>query len=520
MLKCQKLYEITVQKVFKIMLPASLCIVFSACEINIDTLRVNWCTPVKGATGVTAEMSVELEFNSDVSRADAEELFILENSDGRIQGIFTWVTGRRVIFTPVIPMEQIGRYTIAVPREIRDKDGNTMGSDFISDFYVGNDFVNPAVTSSVPPYTNGATSGIPVNRDIIINFSKSMNREKTQNAFSLFPDVSGYFVWAEAAPGLADSRLEYRLTKPMDYGKLYRLKLAADAVDTAGNRIGAEYRVNFVTGDNTIPPEIRAVTYIDGIAGNDDSIVPGTVKHNVSKNGSILIQFNNTAFTSAMDRQSVENAVSVTPSVAGIFDWHSDYEVEFVPSDSFDPETLYRFSVDTSCRDMNGLHLVSGYTVEFITDAEDSLLVKVGTVRGSNNNIDYAELGTTWPAGIEMGADAANTKYYISIQFMSSPDPSLPAVMQKYSIFDRIIIETKNYTTGASLPASAYISDISWLADNCTAVVRISGMTNDASAGQIPALYRLTVTGGKTGVKDEYGNYMKDDYVIEFREVP
>ena len=512
-----RMYKITppasVKKFLSLLLPAVIVLMFPACELNIDTLEVESCTPVNGATGVNTDIMIQVKFSGEVNRSDAEELFVLENSDIQITGRFTWYSGKNFVFTPSTVLEKNGRYTITLPREIRDKDGNTMGSDFLSDFYVGDDFVNPSVVSSSPAYSVGATLDVAIDQDITIDFSKSMNRDKTQSAFSLSPEVSGYFAWGEAVPGLADSRLEYRLTKDMEYGKLYKLKITGDAEDTAGNRTGADYIVNFVTGNDTTPPEILEILYVDGDAATPDHLEPAIVKHGVSKNGPVTIRFNE-----AMDRQSVEKAITITPAVTGYFDWHSDFEVDFRPTECFEPETLYQLAVETSCRDINGLHLASRYAVEFNTDADDSLLVKAGDVSGCIDNASYTALGAAWPADIEMG-DAANDSYYIRIQFMSSIADSIPAVMQKYSIFDKVIVETLQSADGgtATLHDSAIISDISWASESAV-VIQINGMTNDAA--DIPALYRLTVTGGKTGIKDQNGNYMKEDFVIEFKEVP
>lgn len=515
---CKNIPATSAGKLRALLLPAFILMVCSACEFNIDTLEVESCTPRNGATGVNAGITIEIKFSGEVNRSDAEELFVLQNTDEQITGRFRWSSDKKFVFIPSKELDKNGRYTITVPREIRDKDGNTMGSDFLSDFYVGDDFVNPSVVSSTPPYSAGATLDVAIDQDIIINFSKSMNREKTQDAFSISPEASGYFAWGEAAPGLADSRLEYRLTRNMEYGKLYKLKITGDAEDTAGNRLGTDYVVNFVTGDDTTPPEILEIIYVDGDAATSDQLDPSTVKHGVSKNGPITIRFNNIIDTTAMDRQSVEKSITITPSVTGYFDWHSDFEVDFRPAESFGPETLYQLAVETSCKDINGLHLASRYAVEFMTDADDSLLVKVGQVSGCNDNSAYAPLGAAWPADIEMG-DAANDSYYIRIQFMSSIADSTPAVMQKYSIFDKVIIETLQSANDGTtaLHSSAFIGDISWI-DDSTVVIQVSGMTNDAA--DIPALYRLTVTGGKTGIKDTNGNYMTEDYVVEFKEVP
>lgn len=503
------------EKAFVINLLLTLVLAVSACEFNIDTLKVKWCTPAAGATGIAGTATIEIEFSGEVNKNDVEELFVLEYGTEKITGQYTWASNSRFTFTPLDDLEKNGRYSITVPREIRDSDGNTMGSDFLSDFYIGEDFVNPVVVASVPQFTLGATTDVAINQNISIDFSKSMNRERTQAAFSLSPDVSGYFVWSEAVPGMADSRLEYRLTKPMQYGKIYKLKLTEDAEDSAGNKTGLEYTVNFITGNDTTPPEVSSIEYFDGDTSLYNAIQPGIVSTRVSKNGPIMV-----TFSEPMDRQSVEKAITITPSVSGSFEWLSDIAVRFNPLDSFEPETMYQVAVETSCKDQNGLMLAERYAVEFLTNADDSLFIKTGEVSGSNDNINYSVFGSNWPVGIEMG-DEANHRYYIRIRFMSSIAENIPAEMQKYSIYDKVIVDTYNNVDDSTtdLPDSAYISDISWdAADDNTVVIQLGGMTNYAS-GQLPALYRLIITGGKTGIKDVNGNYMQDDFIIEFREV-
>jgi len=491
-----------------------IMLLLQACEFNINTLEVEWCTPANGAVGVNKETDVEVQFSSDVNHSDVEEMFILECAEKRISGKFSWVSGKRFVFTPDTVLEKNGRYMITLLREIRDKEGNTMAYSFLSDFYIGDDFVNPEIVSSYPQYNSGTTLDVAIDRDIIIDFSRSMNRQKTQAAFSISPEVAGYFVWSESTPALADSRLEYRLTEKMDYGRVYRLKVNEYAEDSTGNRTGYEYCVNFLTGNDTVPPAIDVIEYNDCVPGTDNVIYPGTVRHGVSRRGPITIRF-----TEPMNRQSVEKAVTIRPSAQGTFDWHSDSRVDFIPFESFEPETLYSFSIDASCRDINGLHMRSAYAVQFKTDALDSLFVRIGKVSGSYNNSVYTDLRRSWPASIEMGP-ADNTSYYIRIEFMSSIDPELPARMEKYSVFDNIIIETFQAADGNTndLHSPAVISDISWLAgsDN-TVIIKIGGMTNRAISPS--ALYRMTLAGGKSGVVDRSGNYMKEDFVIEFREV-
>lgn len=492
--------------------PVFFCIMFFAallsCDMNFDTLKIVSFSPENKETGVLPERVIEVTFSAPVNRTDVEDSFSLKNRDGSVEGNFTWLSPGAFRYTPVSPMTKNGRYVMELPRRIRDDDGNIMDSDFISEFYVGNDFTPPAVVSSDPPYSAGAVSGIPVNRAVVINFSKSMNRGSVEREFSINPDVPGYFVWSENTPGLPDSRLTYNLTASMEYGKLYSFSVSKSAEDSVGNSLGTDYRVNFITGDDRTPPEMLSI-YEYRSPENPWST---TEINHVSRRDVPCINF-----SEAMDRQSVEKAFSFTPSVQGIFEWSSDTTVVFRPSKLLAPETKYQIAVETSAKDLSGRKLRSLFSAEIVTDSPDSMYVRCGNLRGSNHDADFVPLADSWPRIIDMGAGTpVNQSYFLLLDFTSDEAGVTPVIMDKYSIFDNIIVETFKSTSGGELPASAYIRSIEWRGDS-TAMVGIAGMTN-RSSGQIPALYRVTIRGGENGIKEKNSNYMKGDFVVELRE--
>lgn len=499
-------YKTLVKKIILSVIPGLLLLMAPACDMDMgtDTLEVTLCSPANGATGVDRNTSVVIAFSSDVNATDAETLFSLKSSSGTIEGKFEWVSHGSFKFIPDESLEENGRYTITVPRSIRDSKGNTMGSDFLSDFYIGDDFINPVVLSSSPPSSTGMAITVPVTQNIVVNFSKSMNRSSVKKYFSVSPDVSCYITWSENIPGIADSRMTCNLIDPMQYGKLYTMKINAYAGDIAGNTLGKEYRVCFITGDDYTPPEI------EGIYSSTSLMAEGTLNSGVSKNDSIRIDFSEN-----MDRVSVENSFSIAPSVSGTFEW-SGNSVWFRTVTPLNCETVYQVMIETGAKDVNGLSLRSDYSVQFKTDNSDSCLVKPGTVSGSSDGLAYTDMGNEWPGVIDMG-EMSNTEFYIRVEFFSSLTPVVYAQMSQYSIFDNCIIETFKSSSGASVSSEAKILDISWETGSGAAIIKLGGMTNTATGDPAP-LYRLTIAGGKNGVKDMNENYMAEDLVIDFRE--
>ncbi len=505
-------------------------ITLTSCSKEFETLKIISITPVNNSRGVLPGFYTEIEFNNEVNRADIEENFHL-NGSSDVNGSFQWITGNKFRFTPSDPVTKTGRYVMEIPRSVRDNEGNTMDTDFISDFYIGTDFTPPVVLTSDPPFTTGADISIPVNRNITVNFSKSMNRESVEKAFSITPDVSGYFVWGENIPGLTDSRFTYTLLADMTYGKLYSFTVSGSANDTAGNSLSSDYRVNFITGNDFTPP------HVDGIY--DYTIPPGywaagIVNDAVTKNVMIAVDF-----SEPMDRPSVENGFSITPSVQGNYRWDSDLRMVFTPAVPLDPETNYQIYIDKTARDINGLKLESVYSVEIRTSEENSLYVKCGNIWGSGDNSFNdppfsagIPAASEWPliitmnrvpivttvttSGVTTTVTTYPQDYYIKIQFVSVLSPYTPVNMNKYSVIDNVRIDTfKSGPVGVDVKQAGIVK-ISWT-DNSTVIFKFNPMTNKVLLHS-PALYRLTLAGGSNGIKDTNGNYAEKDIVFEFRE--
>lgn len=68
-------------------------------------------------------------------------------------------------------------------------------------------------------------------------------------------------------------------------------------------------------------------------------------------------------FDGAMNKKSVENAVSITPDIQGEFSWKSDDHLQFLPDASLPFGETVTFSVDQSAKDFFGKSLL--YSVEF-----------------------------------------------------------------------------------------------------------------------------------------------------------
>lgn len=485
----------------------------AGCDFRPDTLEVVRWSPDNHSRGVANDAFFEMEFSAGLNKSDIEENFSMRGTSGAVAGRFTWLNDKSFRFVPLEFFPKNGRYVVEVPRSVRDWKGNSMGNDFISDFYVGDDFETPVIPWSFPPASDGAVTGIAVDSSVIISFSKSMNRESVEKGFRLNPDVAGYYLWSESAPGLENSLLTYVPVRLMDYGKLYTLTVAGTAEDYAGNSLGAEYRAHFITGEDRTPPEVLRMYDADDLPIAEWSL--DTVNSGIERNVKIAVEF-----SEPMNRQSLENSFSMTPSVSGIFEWYSDLKVVFKPSALLSPETKYQVRIDTGTRDLNGLKLAEPHITEFITDGPNSNYLKCIRIEGSNDGTAYTVLSegvpgpAEWPLKINMGG-GTNQNYRLRIHFNSG---AAGADLKIYSFFDNHLLET--FKSSMTSPVeNGVVEDIS-LAGPSIVEIRARGLTNSSLGGgtYLPYRYRLTIFGGARGIKDINDNYMKNDLVFEFQE--
>ena len=482
------------------MFTAAFLAVMISCA-DYEPLEVVGHHPANHQYGVENGSVVTMEFNNPVNRSDVERNFTLTGSGGRTEGTFAWTTERAFTFTPFSGFETGTRYVMELPRSVRDAKGNTMSESFLSDFYAGEDIEKPRVLSSSPPYTEGGTMNISTDLPFIaLDFSEPMDRMAAESAFSLSPDAPGYFSW-----NADDTRLEFVLTAPLEYGRRYTTTLSASAADPAGNTLEREYLVIFVTGDDFIQPEIIGICDDDSLPPPywDPDIVNGDVRR-----GTAL----RVDFSEPMDRISTEGAFSLSPGISGTFSWRDgERTMVFRPEKDLSSDTVHTLRVSASAQDLNGRRLRGPRDIAFRTSAAGSKNIRLSTIQGSDIDGNYTVLyqypaALPWPIEVDMGDPAAlidsNAKnYYFNFQFADDDGTS---ELNIFSLYDNVLIESEK---------NAYLADLFFCDGNTTAVAIFDGLQakNDS-----PMLYRVTLTGGPGGILDRNGNPMKSDLVFEF----
>jgi hypothetical protein len=475
-------------------------VLFAALSLScsaFETLEVVYSSPPDRSYGVPAGVSAIIEFSADVDRSDIERGFSLRTKSGAIEGTFAWESGRKFTFAPLSPIAHGSRCVMSLPRTVSDKRGNTMEKDFLSEFYVGDDLVAPRVISSDPPRVQGGLIGAPESLSrVTIRFSEPMERMAAERAFSMIPDAPGFFEWSHG-----DTVMTYHLTGALEYGTRYSVTVGAAARDIAGNSLAAEYRLAFIIGDEFTSP---AVTGMFDAASLPPPYWERDVVETVGRSLKIAV-----GFTAPMDRPSSEAAFSVSPPVAGTFSWNAPGDImTFIPSSRLDSETTYTIAIAATARDAGGRMLHESYDQQVRTCAGDSLHLSAGPVSGSNDGAAFTTLFTPplapWPVLIDLGDDAPGDNEY-RFSFTFSRGASGPVGMDEYSVFGNITV----HCFGAS--DESITRDVFWDSGSSRLVVVLARLAKHT-------LYRLTLTGGEYGLRDELGNTLERDLVFEFKD--
>lgn len=167
----------------------------------------------------------------------------------------------------------------------------------------------PVVLNSFPGQSESVGTGKP---SIWIEFSKSMDKSKTEKAFSLsspfYQTPKGKFRW------VSDRKLYYDLESSLQYGGYYTLRISSSAEDSFGNKLSIDFIVHFYVGKDRTPPQVL-------------SIVPQNLNFHVEPNTNIEIKF-----SQPMKKKVSEQAFSISPSVAGLFEWKDNFtKLVFAP---------------------------------------------------------------------------------------------------------------------------------------------------------------------------------------------
>lgn len=228
---------------------------------------------------------------------------------------------------------------------------NKYGRQVLNDVIVYPNQVTSVPNIYLKPFPEQISTITPVNgvqnfsltAPIQIEFSILMDHPSVENNFFLIPDASGRFVW-EIISG--NSKLLFYPDDQYVSNFSYVIMLTTDAKTSYGDSLSFDFVSNFKTEGvkvTTTIPENQA-TY-------------------VSPESNIYVYFN-----SRMDRQSVEQNFSITPTKMGSFKWFDSRRVCFQPGTYLASNTQYTVTINANAKDIYNSLLMNDKTFTFETE--------------------------------------------------------------------------------------------------------------------------------------------------------
>lgn len=222
-----------------------------------------------------------------------------------------------------------------------------------------------------------------------IDFNRAMNRSSAQRAFRISPSLNHSFSWQGGTLVVRHEDFQPATT--------YNVKIDEEAEDSIGNLLGEDFTFTFTTTFSR--PRVVSTVPEGGATG-------------VNPNTQITIVFSNT-----MNRTTVRQAFSITPSVQGSFSWPEGSKVVFTPSAPLEEETTYVVQLTIVARDLSDISLLP-HTFSFTTAGGETTSASTLTSTSPNNNEVEISIDTDIKIRFSKAMDKASVEQGFSI----SPD--------------------------------------------------------------------------------------------------
>ncbi len=428
---------------------------------------------------------VILRFDTEMKKNDAEKILQVTSDTEVIDGDFSW-SGNDLYFTPVPGWTAGVKYTLSLLGTMRSVDGRELRVERFISFYAINKNEPPLLEWNYPSYGASVGTG-----DVVFefHFSCPMDRLTVESALTIESIGNKNFEWSDD-----DKKLRVTTDKAFTPWTSYRWNLKDSAKSADGVPLPKTYSGYFTTDmDQTLPRVVGVfpVLYSDGSwfptgADIETRLAPGQ---------GIAVEFNKPM------GDNVLRSVRFEPSLTGRTELLSEKSIVYIFAKDPEPETTYTLIVSADTKDSEGLKTGVDYKINFIPDIP--FLNVLSFFTDSEKEINDASSNTVLPVSIV----PPNGELFFSIGF------SLPFSTEEKQNTAMKITLVPFFPRTLKPVALQYVK---WFSDDD---LNMCWKDLEASNGEIPHYYKLTIPGGRNGINNGRGMYMKEDVVIYLEAV-
>jgi hypothetical protein len=438
--------------------------------------------PETAGTVLPSERSmVGIRFDTVMDTMETEKAFSISAGELQITGDLSW-HGGDLFFVPLEGWQPGIRYMLNFTGTIFALDGRETRAELHVPFY--------AVSMAKLPYlvgfnpADGASTGINPDAGVFLElrFSVPMNRLTTEDALVIDGVGDRECHWSDD-----DTVLIIVPKRSLLPWVVYRWTLGGKALSREGAPLAREASASFITDEDRLLPEVTEVSPLARASvGTWWQRTGLPIEGGLGPDQAIGIFFNK-----AMDESAI-HSIRFDPVLPGRYEWWTDRTSVFIPDKNPEPETVYTLTVASGAKDSSGLGMGKDYRLFFIADIP--YLAVIALDSGGNRS------GSVYKAPLIMPDGILRVSIRFSHDFSARAKADTVLALRLEPYFPGIL----------SQPAfrSAY-----WMAD--TLFLEWEGAR--PGVYEQAHYYSLVLPGGRGGITDGGGSYLREDinFILE-----
>jgi len=424
---------------------------------------------------------VIVSFNTEMKIKEVEGLLQISSDLGTVKGDKFWKSND-LYFVPIAGWTAGIRYTLSLSGSMRAVDGRELKIEKFISFYAVNKCEPPVLESHFPEDGASVETG---NIVLEFKFSRPMNRLTVETALSVEGIGNKTFEW------LADDKiLKVIPEKALSPWSQYRWNLRDSAKSRDGVPLPKAFSGRFITDlDQTLPcvKKIYPVLNYEGRwfpAGAD-------IETGLGQGQGIAVEF------SKKMSENVLRSLRFEPSLSGRTEQLSEKSIVYIFTKEPESETNYTLIVSGDTKDSEGLKIGSDYRINFLSTVP---FLKILSFKADGNPA-VMEIFSAYSV-LQIPVTPATGDVYFNIRFSllfnEEEKQNTALKINLVPFFPRTI-------------APVALKDVIWIADDR---LRMRWEGFSASKGDEAHYYKLTIPGGKNGISNEKGVYMKEEVII------
>ena len=439
-----------------------------------------------GSLLAEAYSPVILKFNTEMEINDAEGILQISSDSGVTAGDRFW-KGNDLYFVPIAGWTAGVKYTLTLLGTIRAVDGRELKIEKFVSFYAINKNAPPVLERFSPADGESVRTG-----NIVLEyyFSRSMDRLSVESALTVEGIGNKTFQWLGD-----DTILNVIPDKQLSPWVSYRWSLRENAKSIDGVPLAKSFSGQFTTNlDQTLPfvEKIFPVMNTDGswFATGED------IETGLKTGQGIAVEFNKPMGENAL------RSLRFEPSLTGRAEFLSEKSIVYIFSREIEPATTYTLIVSGDTKDSEGLKLGADYKINFVPDIP---ILKVLSFT-ANENVTEMENFSASKNSLKIKTDPSigetSFSIYFSLPFSNEEKQNTALKISLYPFFP-----------GNLAPVA--LQNVIWVSDD----ILYMTWENLEASDNISNFYKLTIPGGKGGINNGEGMYMKEDVFIYLEAV-